>query len=225
MIRRALIEGCLLFLFALSVSCSGIAATPPVYCGIERWQPIIHQAAFRFEVPRAWLDAVILEESAGCATANGQPIVSSAGAMGLMQLMPATWQEYRLRLGLGRDPYRAVNNILAGAAYLHSLDRRFGKAGSFAAYQAGPGRYAEFIRDGRPLPHATIVYVARVERAIKIIDAHSMPALSNGASAHSALFVPLTARVSIGDASKHRQVGGGLFIALSSDRRSTPVRR
>ena len=225
MIRRDLIKGCLLVLFTAFVSDAGIAANRPVVCGTERWQPVIRESASRFEVPQAWLDAVMLAESAGCATLNGRPIVSSAGAMGLMQLMPATWREYQRRLGLGQDPYRAVNNIFAGAAYLHGLALRFGEAGSFAAYQAGPGRYEEFIRDGRPLPPATIVYVARVEHLLRSIDARSRVAHPSGTFAHSALFVPLTSNPSIGDTSKHRHIGGGLFVPLSHDRRSIPVHR
>ncbi|MGC8519909.1 MAG: lytic transglycosylase domain-containing protein [Steroidobacteraceae bacterium] len=60
--------------------------------------------------------AVLQTESVGCAVVNGKSISSSAGALGLMQLMPATWAEYQSQLRLGDDPYDARNNIMTGAA-------------------------------------------------------------------------------------------------------------
>jgi len=81
------------------------AADRPVYCDTERWRSLIAEAGTRFEIPQVWLHAVIRAESAGCELIDGHPITSAAGAMGLMQLMPATWNEYRERLTLGNDPY------------------------------------------------------------------------------------------------------------------------
>lgn len=102
--------------------------------------------------------AVLQVESAGQERA-----VSRAGAMGLMQLMPGTWREWRERLGLGDDPFDPADNILAGAAYLRFLRDRYGEAGFLAAYNAGPGRYEESLA-GRPLPAETLDYVARLSR-------------------------------------------------------------
>ncbi|GLV24727.1 hypothetical protein TomTYG45_11670 [Sphingobium sp. TomTYG45] len=65
-------------------------------------------------------------ESGGQTRWNGRPIRSSAGAMGLMQLMPATWKEMRVRLGLGNDPDQPRDNILAGTFYLRLMHDRFG---------------------------------------------------------------------------------------------------
>ena len=78
-------------------------------------------------------------ESAGRTTLHGQPITSSAGAMGLMQVMPRTYSDLRKQLGLGADPYAPADNITAGAAYLQQMYRRYGYPGMFAAYNAGPG--------------------------------------------------------------------------------------
>src|SRR3546814_1412867 len=72
--------------------------------------------------------------------------------MGLMQLMPATWAEMRMRLGLGSNPDDARDNILAGTFYLRLMYDRFGYPGMFAAYNAGPGRYAEHLFGRRALP-------------------------------------------------------------------------
>ncbi|MBA15850.1 MAG: lytic transglycosylase [Sphingomonas sp.] len=114
----------------------------------------IAEAAQRFGVPEAWIRAVMCVESSG----DGRAI-SSAGAMGLMQVMPATWADLRVRHRLGGNPYDPRDNILAGAAYLREMHDRYGSPGFLAAYNAGPGRYEEYLA-GRPLPTETRAYVA-----------------------------------------------------------------
>ena len=128
-----------------------LAADRWVFCGMAPWQSAIRDAAHRSGIPFAWIEAVIEAESAGCAVTNGKPTTSRAGAMGLMQLMPSTWLKYRSRLRLGDDPFDARDNIMAGAVHLRDLYDRFGAEGFLAAYQAGPERYEESIRNGRPL--------------------------------------------------------------------------
>ena len=115
----------------------------------------VAEAAQRFGVPAHWILAVMRRESAGDVRA-----VSERGAMGLLQIMPDTWDELRARYGLGRDPFDPRDNILAGAAYLRELHDRFGSPGFLAAYNAGPTRYAEHLATGRPLPRETRDYVA-----------------------------------------------------------------
>jgi len=114
----------------------------------------IAEAAQRFGIPAAWIRAVMRVESA-----NEVRAISSKGAMGLMQIMPATWADLRARHRLGSDPYDPRDNILAGAAYLRELHDRYGSPGFLAAYNAGPGRYEEHLA-GRPLPAETRAYVA-----------------------------------------------------------------
>ncbi|ACI51381.1 Lytic transglycosylase catalytic [Gluconacetobacter diazotrophicus PA1 5] len=116
----------------------------------------IAEAARRFDIPATWIRAVMGAESAG-----DPGVVSSAGAMGLMQIMPGTWADLRLRHHLGRDPYDPRDNILAGAAYLRELHDRYGSSGFLAAYNAGPDRYEASLA-GRPLPSETRAYVAAV---------------------------------------------------------------
>jgi hypothetical protein len=115
----------------------------------------IAEAARRFGVPAAWIQAVMAAESAGDARA-----VSPKGAMGLMQIMPDTWSELRARYGLGRDPFDPRDNILAGAAYLREMHDRYGSPGFLAAYNAGPQRYDEYLAGVRALPAETRAYVA-----------------------------------------------------------------
>lgn len=115
----------------------------------------IAEVAQRFAVPERWIRAVMQAESA-----NDPRAVSRAGAMGLMQIMPRTWDELRVRYGLGEDPFEPRDNILAGAAYMREMYDRFGAPGFLAAYNAGPERYAEHLATGRPLPRETRAYVA-----------------------------------------------------------------
>ena len=83
----------------------------------------------------------------------------------------------RARLGLGHDPDEPRDNILAGTFYLRLMHDRFGYPGLFAAYNAGPGRYAEHLAGRRPLPGETIGYLATVapERQIGGASATESP--------------------------------------------------
>lgn len=123
-------------------------------------------ASKRFGIPQSWIKEVMDAESGGRTTLLGAPIVSAAGAMGLMQLMPGTWAEMRDAHGLGADPFDPRDNIFAGAAYLRAMYDRFGYPGLFAAYNAGPRRYARFLA-GADLPGETIRYVARISGRIE----------------------------------------------------------
>jgi hypothetical protein len=80
--------------------------------------------------------------------------------------MPDTWAGLRLRYRLGRNPHDPHDNILAGAAYLREMHDRYGAAGFLAAYNAGPGRYMEYVAAGRPLPAETRAYVAALAALI-----------------------------------------------------------
>ena len=122
----------------------------------------IAEAAERFGLPQSWIRAVMRAESA-----NDPRSTSHKGAIGLMQLMPRTWADLRIRYQLGSDPYDPHDNILAGAAYLRELHDRYGTPGFLAAYNAGPGRYEEHL-GGRPLPAETRAYVAALAPAIGV---------------------------------------------------------
>lgn len=126
---------------------------------ISTWDGLIDEASQRFGIPRDWVRGVMHQESGGRTSLNGRPITSSAGAMGLMQVMPATFAELTARYDLGVDPYEPRANILAGAAYLREMYDRFGPAHFLAAYNAGPGRVEDHLRSGRPLPNETQRYV------------------------------------------------------------------
>ncbi|WP_374527032.1 lytic transglycosylase domain-containing protein [Novosphingobium sp.] len=117
----------------------------------------VAEASQRFGIPEGWIYAVMRTESAGRIGA-----VSSAGAMGLMQLMPGTWARQRARFGLGADPFDPRDNIMAGTSYLREMYENYGTTGMLAAYNAGPGRYEDWRDRGRALPAETRAYVARI---------------------------------------------------------------
>ncbi|WP_319798444.1 lytic transglycosylase domain-containing protein [Nitrobacter sp.] len=135
----------------------------------------IAEASQRFGIPARWIRAVLRAESAGDLRA-----ISSAGAIGLMQIMPDTWAALRVRYRLGRDPYRPRDNILAGTAYLREMWDRYGNvAAMLAAYNAGPGRYDEHRATGRRLPAETRAYVAAILPVIGGSAASDRPPLQS----------------------------------------------
>ena len=141
---------------------------------VDRWSGHIAEASRRFSVPEDWIRRVIQAESGGRTAIAGRPTTSRAGAVGLMQLMPATWAEMRAKHGLGPDAHHPRDNILAGTAYLRAMYDRFGYPGLFAAYNAGPARYCEHLASGRRLPAETIAYVAQIRSSTRR-DAAAFP--------------------------------------------------
>ena len=129
---------------------------------MSRWDGFVEEASQRFNVPAAWIRAVIRQESGGrTMTSDNQPIKSHAGAVGLMQLMPATYKEMRKAHGLGTNAQDPHDNIMAGAAYLHWLHGRYGFPAMFAAYNAGPGALEHHLK-GASLPAETVNYIASI---------------------------------------------------------------
>ncbi|MGB1883601.1 MAG: transglycosylase SLT domain-containing protein [Gammaproteobacteria bacterium] len=119
----------------------------------KRFEPTIARAARAHQLPPALLHAVITAESAYDAEA-----VSSAGAVGLMQLMPGTAERYGV--SNRRDP-RA--NVSGGTRYLRDLLNMFDNnlVLALAAYNAGENAV---IRNGHEVPPyiETQTYVRRV---------------------------------------------------------------
>jgi hypothetical protein len=130
---------------------------------MKRWDPRIAAAAKRFDVPENWIRAVMRIESGGrTMLGENQPITSSTGAMGLMQLMPSTYDDMRRQYRLGADPYDPQDNIIAGAAYLHFLRGKYGYPNMFAAYNDGPGNLEARMISGGLLPAETTNYLATI---------------------------------------------------------------
>lgn len=92
-------------------------------------QDLLLQAAAKYSIPPSILLAQAQEESS-----FNQSAISSKGAIGVMQLMPATAGD------LGVDPYNLEQNIDGGARYLKQQYNRFGSWDmALAAYNAGGG--------------------------------------------------------------------------------------
>jgi len=134
---------------------------------MNRWSPLITEASARFNVPATWIRAVVQMESGGrTMLGENRPIVSHAGAMGLMQLEPGTYKLMSAQFRLGANPFNPRDNIYAGAAYLHQLYQHYGFPAMFAAYNDGPGHLEERLQRGRLLPLETRNYVTRIVSAL-----------------------------------------------------------
>jgi len=130
----------------------------------DPWGPYVREASSKYDVPERWIREVMRQESGGKLYGRGGDLITSgAGAMGLMQVMPGTYDDLRSRYReLGDDPYDPHNNILAGTAYLREMYDIYGAPGFLAAYNAGPGRLDDYLTRNRTLPEETRRYVASI---------------------------------------------------------------
>lgn len=96
---------------------------------VLRWASIIEKSAHKYSIDPALIAAVMEQESGGNPKA-----ISPSGAIGLMQLMPATARS------LDINPYDPEQNIDGGAKYLAQMMHQFGNQElALAAYNSGPG--------------------------------------------------------------------------------------
>lgn len=113
---------------------------------------LVAEAARKYGLPEAFLHSVVKAESG-----YRQDAVSPKGAIGLMQLMPATARMY------GADPTDATQNVDAGTRYLAELLIKYegGVYRALAAYNAGPGAVDKY--NGNIPPYReTQEYVRRI---------------------------------------------------------------
>jgi len=114
---------------------------------------LVDQLAARHGVSKKLAHALVTVES------NYNPgAVSPKGAMGLMQLMPATARQYAVA-----DPFDPVQNLMAGLQHLRGLLDRFGKGReslALAAYNAGETAVSRY--GGIPPYRETQNYVRRI---------------------------------------------------------------
>jgi soluble lytic murein transglycosylase-like protein len=133
-----------------------IAVEPPAppieVAAIVPYGDIIDKMSKEQDVPAKLVRAVIQVESAYNSRAR-----SPKGAMGLMQLMPATARQYAVA-----DPYDPASNIEAGIKHLKSLLQRLPVALALAAYNAGEAAVQRF--NGIPPYPETRDYVSRIMR-------------------------------------------------------------
>ncbi len=125
-------------------------ATGPGMADRTSYDAIIERASEKHDVDARIVKAVIQVESSFKARAR-----SPKGAMGLMQLMPATARQYQ-----ARNPYDPKSNIDAGTKYLSKLLNEFELPLALAAYNAGEGAVRRF--GGIPPYAETQAYVAKI---------------------------------------------------------------
>jgi soluble lytic murein transglycosylase-like protein len=133
------------------------SSKPAVSRGGTAYEDLIQQNAERHGVSADLVRAVIQAESG-----FNRYAVSPKGAMGLMQLMPATARD----LGV-RDPFLPSENIRGGVAYLAGLLSRFNQdvEHALAAYNAGAARVDQY--NGVPPYRETRNYVKKITAAAK----------------------------------------------------------
>ena len=161
-----------LIVVALSVATAAVAGcsgggflpfgTGPHEMDQERLNAIVRNASRTNNVPSSLVRAVITQESGGDPSA-----ISSAGAMGLMQLMPGTASAYGVA-----NPFDPEANVSAGTAYLHELLQRYhgNIALALAAYNAGSGAVAKY--KGIPPYAETRDYVNNVTALYRAAGKH-----------------------------------------------------
>jgi soluble lytic murein transglycosylase-like protein len=123
----------------------------------------IQVAATRFGVDRNLVDAIAWQESR-----YNPRALSTAGAMGVMQLMPGTARQ----LGV-RNPQDVEQNVVGGTAYLRQQLERFGNNVplALAAYNAGPGAVMKY--GGIPPYRETQDYVRQIMQRLSATSAYS----------------------------------------------------
>ena len=167
---------------------------PPPGPQEDPWGPYIREAAARYRVPERWVRAVMQQESGG-----EQQATSPVGAMGLMQVMPATYEELRVRHQLGDDPYDPHNSILAGTAYIREMYDRFGAPGFLAAYNAGPDRVDSYLAGRAVLPDETVNYLAAITPNLGAGAPRSGPfAVASARSGRASRYAPTVASLAAG---------------------------
>ena len=117
-----------------------------------RYDTYIEEAALLYQLPPSFIRAVLRVES------NFYPdVVSCDGAMGLMQLMPAT----AASMGV-RNPFNPRENILGGARFLRVLANQFNGdlILTIAAYNAGQNAVLKY--QGVPPFKTTLAYIRKV---------------------------------------------------------------
>lgn len=205
-----LLLGALVFIPAATSTPAYAEPVAATDAALDRWRDFIAEASRRFGVPEAWIRAVMQAESGGRTMLDGRPITSRAGAMGLMQVMPDTYDGMRRAHGLGADPHDPRDNILAGTAYLRAMYDRYGFPGLFAAYNAGPERYDDYLRQGRPLPVETRAYLATIAQADP--SPPSPPAVPSG----TRLFFTLRTAADVSSSAEKASTSSDLFVPLTT---------
>ncbi len=124
---------------------------------IDYLSAIVNAAAAHGVDPQIALNLANAESGVNQFRPDGSPVTSSAGAIGIFQLLPST------AAGLGVDPYDPAQNIVGGVSYLAQMYNQFGNwQDALAAYNWGPGNVKRAISSGAPYPQSVEKYVTSI---------------------------------------------------------------
>lgn len=125
----------------------------------SQYDALIVSTALKYDLEPAFIKAVVHVESAFDRNA-----LSRAGAMGLMQLMPATAASYQLK----QDHFNPNRNVEAGVQHIKDLMERYDsdKELSLAAYNAGAGAVSKY--QGVPPYEETLNYIEKVLKLYRL---------------------------------------------------------
>lgn len=142
------------------------------------WQELVSRVASSAGIDPDLAVRVAFKESG----LNPGALNPASGAVGMMQLMPAT------AAAMGLDPQNALENVVGGVRYLREQLSHFGdEAKALAAYNWGPGRVAEAIQNWGPewlshAPRETQQYVSSILSSPGFAPTTQAPADENVAS-------------------------------------------
>lgn len=134
--------------------------------------------------------------------------VSPTGAAGIMQIQGQWHPEYTY----SSDPQEQINY---GAKYYGQLLQQFGDPVAAAgAYNAGPGRYQEYLETGRPLPAETVEHMKKFKKAQYKYGKKDVLQDPDVMRSSSPVAVYITGNIGPTSTGPHldvKQVGGGRF--------------
>jgi len=170
--RRLVVSGLVLAFVGCTLALYVVMTEPPWFERIRyplRYSEYVRVHARQNGIDPALLAAVIYQESKFDARAE-----SRSGAIGLMQLTPATAQGIAIRTGGSQfetsDLLNPEINIRYGSWYLANLFSKYGSERLvLAAYNAGQGNVDRWQAEGKPIAFSeTRAYVARVEHLKRV---------------------------------------------------------
>jgi soluble lytic murein transglycosylase-like protein len=141
--------------------------------GLKKYESLIDRAAAEFQVEPALLNAIMAAESGFNPNA-----VSSKGAIGLMQILPATAERYGLQADKKRSIAKKLTdpaiNIRLAARYLSDLEDMFPQRPELvvASYNAGEGAVQKYRNQIPPYPE-TRNYVQLVSQFYQLYAPHA----------------------------------------------------
>jgi len=170
--RRLVVSGLVLAFVGCTLALYVVMTEPPWFERIRyplRYSEYVRVHARQNGIDPALLAAIIYQESKFDARAE-----SRSGAIGLMQLTPATAHGIAIRTGGSQfetsDLLNPEINIRYGSWYLANLFRKYGDERLvLAAYNAGQGNVDRWQAEGKPIAFSeTRAYVARVEHLKRV---------------------------------------------------------